>query len=111
MHDDRTKIGVVGDKDSVLCFKALGLNVFTVAEGDSENTRKLIDRLARDYGVIFITEQAAESVMETIDRYKNEILPAIILIPGGKGSLGTGLARVAQNVERAVGINILDEGR
>jgi V/A-type H+-transporting ATPase subunit F len=49
--------------------------------------------------------------METIDRYKNEMLPAIILIPGGKGSLGVGLERVARNVEKAVGINILDEGR
>ena len=48
------KIGVVGDKDSVLAFKALGIDVFPVVE-DSE-ARKTIDTLARnDYAVIFVT--------------------------------------------------------
>lgn len=106
------KIGVVGDKDSVLCFKALGLDVYPVVESDSDENRKIVDRMARDdYGIIFITEQVAETISETIDRYNRELLPAIILIPGSKGTLGIGRARISSNVEKAVGINILDEGR
>ena len=38
------KIGVVGDKDSVLAFKALGIDVFPVL--GLEEARKTIDRLA-----------------------------------------------------------------
>ncbi len=35
------KIGVVGDKDSVLAFKALGIDVFPVVE-DEEARKQLI---------------------------------------------------------------------
>lgn len=103
------KIGVVGDKDSVLFFKAVGLDVYPVIEAEVEENRKLVDHLARDdYGIIFITEQIAATIGETIDRYKNMTTPGIILIPSNAGSLGIGLARVRDNVERAVGMNILD---
>lgn len=103
------KIGVVGDKDSVLFFKALGMDVFPVIESEPEESRKVVDRLAReDYGIIFITEQVAQTIGETIDRYNNQPVPGIILIPSNAGSLGVGLQRVRDNVERAVGINILD---
>lgn len=103
------KIGVVGDKDSILFFKAIGMDVYPVIEDETEENRKLIDRLARDeYGIIFITEQIAQTISETIDRYNNQPLPGIILIPSNQGSQGIGLARVRDNVERAVGMNILD---
>lgn len=103
------KIGVIGDKDSVLFFKALGMDVYPVILTEAEENRKIVDRLAReDYGIIFITEQIAESIRETVDRYNNETTPGIILIPSNAGSLGIGLNRVRDNVERAVGMNILD---
>lgn len=103
------KIGVVGDKDSILFFKAIGMDVFPVVETDTEENRKLVDRLAREhYGILFITEQIASTMRETIDRYNNQPTPGIILIPSSAGSLGIGLARVRDNVERAVGMNILD---
>ena len=103
------KIGVIGDKDSILFFKAIGMDVYPVMEAEVEENRKLIDRLAREgYGIIFITEQIAQTVNETIDRYNNQPIPGIILIPSNQGSQGIGLARVQENVERAVGMNILD---
>lgn len=100
------KIGVVGDKDSVLAFKALGIEVFPVVE--KEEARKTIDRLAMtDYAVIFVTEQVAKDVQETIERYNRMILPAVILIPSNQGSLNIGIQRISDNVEKAVGVNIL----
>ena len=103
------KIGVIGDKDSVLCFKAFGMDVYPVSESQAEENRKIIDGMARNgYGIIFITEQVARHVPETIDRYNKAMTPAIILIPSNAGSLGVGLERIRKNVEKAVGINILD---
>ncbi|MDL2232959.1 V-type ATP synthase subunit F [Ruminococcaceae bacterium OttesenSCG-928-L11] len=103
------KIGVIGDKDSVLFFKAFGMDVFPVDESEPDENRKIVDMLARDgYGIIFITEQIASTISDTIDRYNNVITPGIILIPSNTGSLGIGLKRVSDNVERAVGMNILD---
>ena len=100
------KIGVVGDKDSVLAFKALGIDVFPVVEADE--ARKTIDRLAmNNYAVIFVTEQVAKDIEETIARYNEEVLPAVILIPSNQGSLNIGLKRISDSVEKAVGVNIL----
>ena len=80
------KIGVVGDKDSVLAFKALGIDVFPVVEPDE--ARKTIDKMAmNDYAVI--------------------LLPAVILIPSNQGTLNIGTQRISDNVEKAVGVNIL----
>ena len=57
----RKKVAVVGDRDSVLVFKALGVDVFESIE--STDARKTVDKLAKeDYGVIFITEQIAEKI-------------------------------------------------
>jgi len=104
------KIGVIGDKDSVLCFKAFGMDVYPARESEPEENRKIVDKWAREqYGMIFITEDIAKTITETIDRYNREVTPAIILIPSGKGSLGIGLERIRSNVEKAVGINILED--
>lgn len=100
------KIGVVGDKDSVLAFKAIGIDVYPVVE--SEEAQKTVDRMAMDkYAVIFVTEQVAQNIEETIERYNREILPAVILIPSNQGSLNIGMQRIRDNVEKAVGVNIL----
>ncbi|MGM0396160.1 MAG: V-type ATP synthase subunit F [Bacillota bacterium] len=100
------KVGVIGDKDSVLAFKALGVDVFTVT--DAEEARKTVDTIARkNYGVIFITEQIASLIPDTVDRYDKEIIPAVILIPSNQGTLNIGMDRINENVEKAVGSNIL----
>lgn len=102
----RKKIGVIGDKDSVLGFKALGLDVYTPVE--NADVRKTIEMMAKnDYGVIFITEQMAVKAMDTINRYDSEPSPAIIMIPSNQGTLNIGSDRIIENVEKALGSNIL----
>ena len=100
------KLSVVGDKDSVLAFKALGIDVRVVYE--AAEARKVVDDLAKNgYGVIFITEQLAKQVEETIDRYSDKVLPSIILIPSNKGSENIGLNKISSYVEKAIGSDIL----
>lgn len=100
------KVAVVGDRDSVLAFRALGIHVYTAY--DAKEARQTVDRIAKEgYGIIFITEQMAQKIPETIERYNNKVVPAIILIPSNQGSLNIGLSRIDKNVEKAVGANIL----
>lgn len=100
------KIAVMGDRDSVMGFKVLGLDVFPVT--DPEEGRKTLHRLAREpYAIIYITEQLAAKITEEISRYKDQLTPAVILIPGKEGSLGIGMSKVSESVERAIGANIL----
>lgn len=102
----RKKIAVIGDKESVLVFKALGVDVFSPIGQD--DIRRHVDALANDnYGVIFITEQWAQRIPETIARYDQKMLPAIILIPSSQGTLGIGMDRINASVEKAIGSNIL----
>lgn len=99
------KVAVVGDKSSVLAFRALGVDVYSPV--DAQQMRNTIDKLARDnYGVIYITEQMAQEIPETIGQYKSRPLPAIILIPNSRGTLGIGMEEISRNVEKAVGMNI-----
>ncbi|KRQ87331.1 V-type sodium ATPase subunit G [Caloramator mitchellensis] len=102
------KIGVVGEKDAVIAFLSLGMTVKSV-ETPQEAQRE-IDLMAREgYGLIFVTETVAKEIDETIERYKNSFLPAVILIPGSQGSLGIGMQKIKDNVERAVGVDILSK--
>lgn len=99
-------IAVVGDKDSILPFKILGFSVF--ASSNAAQARETIDRLAvQNYGIIYLTEALAEEIPDTIKRYDAILTPAIILIPNYSGSLGIGKQRIQDNVEKAVGQNIL----
>lgn len=100
------KIAVMGDKESVLGFKALGLDVFPC---DTAMAKELLHDLSRqNYAIIYITEQIAKEIKSEIDEYKDSLTPAIILIPSKEGSLGIGMDNVRICVERAVGADILD---
>jgi V/A-type H+-transporting ATPase subunit F len=100
------KAAVIGDRQSVFGFAALGLSVF--CETEPEKITKLINRLAHSgFAVIYITEAAAAAAGETIDKYKSEKLPAIILIPGIGGNTGEGMRKLHESVEKAVGSDVL----
>ena len=59
-----------------------------------------------DYAIIYVTEQLAANLSADIARYKTEVTPAVILIPGKTGSLGIGAQALQSAVERAVGADI-----
>ena len=100
------RIAVIGDRDSVLGFRALGLE--TCAAETAEEAKKELHRMAKeDYAIIYLTEQYAAKMGDELMRYKSQPMPAIILIPGKEGSLGIGMANIKTIVERAVGADIL----
>ena len=103
------KIGVIGDRDSILGFKAVGLDVFPI--DDPEEAKKTLKRIAKeDFAIIYITEQIYQHMMDLVDEYTDSRLPAIIPIPGKDGTLGIGMTSVKKSVERAVGADILFGG-
>ena len=62
---------------------------------------------AEEYGVIYITEALAAELKHEIARYQDQIIPAIIEIPGVSGNTGNGVRGVKKSVEQAVGSDIL----
>jgi V/A-type H+/Na+-transporting ATPase subunit F len=101
-----SKVGIVGDKDSILGFLALGIDIFPAYNADE--VKKTIHKLAeKDYAIIYITEQASLMASESIAKYKDFELPAIIVIPGVGGSMGLGMNEVRESAKRAIGADIL----
>ena len=101
------KIAVLGEKESVIGFSALGLDTFPV-ESDEQAVAEF-KRLAAapEYAIIYVTETWYTVLREQIDKYKDSVTPAVILIPGAGGSLGLGKSALDDAVERAVGANII----
>ncbi len=106
---ERSGIAVVGDKDSVLAFKAIGLDVFPV-EGEMQ-ARELIKQLARTYSVIFITDRTASKISSLLKRYKSRPYPVIVPIPTAEGNSGYGMKGIKSDVEKAIGSDILFNDR
>ena len=104
------KIGMIGERDSVLGFLALGFSVHEAATVEEAATvlRSLVK--SEEYAVIFLVEHYALQMQEELARYKDMPLPAITVIPGQSGTTGYGMASIKNAVERAVGADILFNG-
>ena len=98
-------IAVIGDRESVMLFRALGVE--TGAAETAEEVSRAIRRLAREgCAVICLTEELARLVPEELSRYQARTLPAIIPIPGSKGSDGFGREQIQKNIYKAVGMDL-----
>ena len=104
------KIAVIGGRDTVIGFRALGLETYPAA--DAAEAGHILRRLTReneDYAIIYIEENLAAELEHEIDKFKDRPTPAVILIPGREGSMGLGQSALKAAVERAVGTNILGD--
>lgn len=101
------KIAILGNRDSVLGFKNLGLEAFSLDTADDPK-KELTDILNNEeFGVVYITEDWHDKYSELLDDYKTKALPAIVAIPSSEGATGEGLKEVKKIVERAIGSDIL----
>lgn len=101
-----SKLAVIGDRESVLLFKALGF-ICSFAE-DAAQAKKEI-RAAIDAGasIIYLTEDVARMIPDVLDRYRDQPFPILTIIPGRGGASGLSMEEITKNVERAIGTNIL----
>lgn len=100
------RIAVIGDKDSIYGFSALGLDVIDFDKVD-DKSEKFKSMCNGDYAIIYITEKLAKELEREIEHFREQQLPAIILIPGIKENTGNGIKNVKKSVEQAVGSDIL----
>ena len=100
------KLAVIGDRESVLAFKAIGAETFAVKDAIEAGEQLRI--LAKgDYAVVFVTEQIAVGIADLLKKLKTRPYPAVIPIPSAVGSNGFGMDGIKKDVEKAVGVDIL----
>ena len=70
------RIAVIGDWESVMGFRALGLDTYPVAS--VEEAKEKVRELAKtDCAVIYLTEQLAKDMDDVLSRYKDELRQSI----------------------------------
>lgn len=100
------KIAVMGDKDSIYGFAAVGVDIYPVDDHTGAG-RRLRTLAEAGYAVIYITENLYAMLDKELEAYRERPLPAIVPIPGASGNTGLGVALVKKSVEQAVGSDIL----
>ncbi len=106
-ENEKKKIAVIGDKDSILGFRAVGFDV--VFCEDPSQAEGILREMCQsgDYGIIYMTDTLYSQTLSVSDRYKDSFIPAIIPIPSKLGSSGVGVSNIKKTVEKAVGADIL----
>ena len=99
------KLAIVGDGDSITVFKAAGVSAFPAES--AEKARDILRRIAKDYQVIFLTEELARALTEFNKRFDEAPYPVILSIPSKNGSTGYGIEQMKSAMERALGVDIL----
>ena len=100
------KIAAVGEKDAILVFKALGMDVFFATEADKIK-KTILDLEEQGYSIIFITENEAIKVEAFLRTFDSKPYPVILSVPDGRSGTqeegGFAIQKIIKNMERAVG--------
>ena len=104
----KAKIAAFGEKDIMLIFKAIGIEVFPVSKTSrfEEQLEKLI---MEGYAIIFITETVALQVYSVIKKYMNKTLPSIVIIPGLGEKKNFAVEVLRQAIVKAMGVDLFVE--
>ncbi len=86
-------IAIIGDRKSILPFKAFGISTFEAK--DSSEAQKILDSITQKR-IVFITE----------DLIEGEPPPNVTVIPGRKGSFGYGKAILENVIKKATGTEV-----
>ena len=111
------KMAIIGPREIILGFKALGLEPVYVTE--PKDAAEILFNLKREkvevegeslskYAILFIMEELAREITpEDYKKLSADPLPAIIPLPSHLGTTGYGLQKLKTIVEKAVGMDIL----
>lgn len=97
-------ICVIGDYDSICGYSVLGMKICAVKT--FQEAGEMLDKVAETAKIVFITEPFAQNLKEKIEKYKEQSLPAVILIPSLEGGAGYAAEYMSEAVKQAVGSDI-----
>ncbi|HEX30203.1 V-type ATP synthase subunit F [Candidatus Poribacteria bacterium] len=103
-----SEIAMIGDRDSIMGFKALGVAIYPV-ETVQQAMRAISEAVQQQYRIVFITEQVMPDRSEVEMLLGSRPYPVITPIPSNRGSLGLGMRRLRDLIIRAAGADILGE--
>ena len=107
---ERASMAAVGSYESILPFKAIGMDVVVFSGESEEELGQALNKFARSgCAVLFLEEELFVKYRSVVDEVNEHNDISVIPVPSQKGSMGAGLDAVRRNVERAVGMDIFGE--
>ncbi len=105
---DSGTVAFMGDADTVLGFRALGVETF-VPESPEMAREIFAGLVRREVAVVMITSELQEHLREEVEEVLHRPLPAVIVLPGIKGADRHGRDTIRELVIRAVGVDLMSE--
>ncbi|HER24902.1 MAG TPA: V-type ATP synthase subunit F [Candidatus Atribacteria bacterium] len=100
------KIALIGNRDTIIGFKLLGVSLFPTVKKDE--TMEILDKLVNEeYAAIFVTEDIACQIFEEIKNLQKTSFASITIIPNKLETKCLGLKTLRKNIEKAIGTDIL----
>ncbi|HCL56797.1 MAG TPA: hypothetical protein DHW82_07295 [Spirochaetia bacterium] len=99
---------VVGQRDSILGFKTIGIKTLFWEE-KTVSLKALKQNIDEGSKIIFVTENLFLDIKELMSFYFGKLYPVFIPIPDITGSQGLGYENIRQLVIRALGTDIFGE--
>jgi vacuolar-type H+-ATPase subunit F/Vma7 len=103
------KVAVLGDRDFVMPFSALGVDTFEVGDDGSQIAETAKQILQEKYALVVVAENKAPAAKEIFARVKKLPLPSIVVVPFTTQSTGFATEELGQEMKMATGINILNK--
>ncbi|MFH1451340.1 MAG: V-type ATP synthase subunit F [bacterium] len=103
------KIAILGNQETILGFKALGVDVFGVRE--EKEAEKVLENIygKKEYAVLIITEDWFLKLNEKLKSFSKEPLPALVSIPSLGTSKNAAQTELKKIIEQAIGSDIFCE--
>ncbi len=105
---DKGRTAFIGDADSVLGFRALGVETYTPESGH-EAVRTFKSLVKEKVSVIMITEDMLDHLQGEVDEVVSMPIPAVVVLPGVSGSKHRGEDTIRNLIIRAVGVDLMAE--
>jgi V/A-type H+-transporting ATPase subunit F len=99
------KTAIIGNLDSILAFKAGGVDAYGVTT--AQEAKDALKKLAKNYAVIFITDDFAAELDDYLKRFLESAYPVIVPVPSKNGNNGYSTKKLKEQMERALGVDIL----
>ena len=101
----QNKMAILGEGDSVLAFKAAGVDAYYASE--REEAKDLLRKLAKEYSIIFITDKLASQMDDLLKKFNSAPYPIILPVPSGDGDSAYAMTKIKERMEKALGVDIL----
>ena len=103
MSSELKGISILGRKEVIMPFRAVGLETIEV---DEKNVRKEIKKSIERSSIIFISEEFVPLIDDIMEKYSEVTLPAIISIPSPGVEKNYAVERLNKLIKKAVGVEI-----